>query len=79
MIILQLGDPEGKRVVGKIFKTVNNDLYIDFGWKFHCVCPRPFKNGEYVFDQIIFIILQSKPIDNFDQKFISDIMLGARW
>uniref|UniRef100_A0A182WBM0 28S ribosomal protein S28, mitochondrial n=1 Tax=Anopheles minimus TaxID=112268 RepID=A0A182WBM0_9DIPT len=43
---IDLGDPEGKLVTGKIFHIVENDLYIDFGWKFHCVCTRPTKNGE---------------------------------
>lgn len=43
---MDLGDPEGKIVVGKIFHIVDNDLYIDFGWKFHCVCPRPTQNSD---------------------------------
>uniref|UniRef100_A0A182PDJ9 28S ribosomal protein S28, mitochondrial n=1 Tax=Anopheles epiroticus TaxID=199890 RepID=A0A182PDJ9_9DIPT len=44
--LVDLGDPEGKIVTGKIFHIVENDLYIDFGWKFHCVCTRPSKNAE---------------------------------
>ncbi|XP_052872280.1 28S ribosomal protein S28, mitochondrial [Anopheles cruzii] len=43
---VDLGDAEGKIVTGKVFHVVENDLYIDFGWKFHCVCTRPTKNGE---------------------------------
>ncbi|CAG9861536.1 unnamed protein product [Phyllotreta striolata] len=44
--LIDLGDPENKIVTGKIFHIVEDDLYIDFGWKFHCVCTRPKKNAE---------------------------------
>ncbi|KOX67841.1 28S ribosomal protein S28, mitochondrial [Melipona quadrifasciata] len=29
----------------KFIDIVNNDLYIDFGWKFYCVCPKPQKDS----------------------------------
>ena len=37
----RIGNPVGKVVVGKIYHVVGDDLYIDFGHKFCCVCTKP--------------------------------------
>jgi len=47
--LMEIGDPNGALVVGTIFDIVGDDLYIDFGGKFHCVCKKPrLKPESYV-------------------------------
>lgn len=44
---VNLGDMENKYLIGKIVDIVGDDMYIDYGGKFNCVCKIPLTDIKY--------------------------------
>lgn len=62
----QLGDVSGSILIGRVVDVVSNDLYIDFGGKFNCVCPRPLVT-EVVVDEET---KEEQPVSRFDERYV---------
>ncbi|VDM36535.1 unnamed protein product [Toxocara canis] len=68
---MQLGDFDGRIVVGKVVHRVAGDLYIDFGLKFNAVCKAPSVNNEkYVIGSNVLVRLHDPEL--------SERFLGSR-
>lgn len=73
---LQIGDPDGRIVNGKIVEVVQDDLYIDFGGKFYCVCKKPqAKSMEYVRGAKVRLRLRDLELSNYFMGAARDITL----
>jgi hypothetical protein len=44
---VSLGNLQNKIFVGRIVDVNGDDLYIDYGGKFNCVCKKPLVNSKY--------------------------------
>ena len=63
---VQLGDFDGRLVVGNIVHRVNDDLYIDFGLKFNAVCKAK-DDGKYTVGSRVLIRLHDPELS---EKFL---------
>ena len=62
--------PVDKKVVAKIIAERGDDLYVDFGGKFHAVVTRPKKNGHlYVKDRWVNVMVRDLEVT---EHFLGD-------
>ena len=67
---VQLGDLEGADgrgtpVLGEIVLVMEEDLYIDFGGKFNCVCRRPRKDRDkYKLGAFVYLLLRDTELSS---------------
>ena len=66
---VQMGNPAGKVVIGKIYHIVEDDLYVDFGGKFHFVCTRPRGPSGRAYQRGVEVKLRIKKLES-TQKFL---------
>ena len=62
---VRMGNPVGKRVEGEVVAVVGQNMYVDFGCKFHAVVPLPQKKGYYKGKEVIVTINDLEMTDHF--------------
>lgn len=71
---VQLGDFEGRIVIGEIVRRLTDDLYIDMGLKFHAVCKAPTMKNELVVRLFVSGALRVTEIQSsYDNTFFAAI------
>ncbi|KAI0984780.1 hypothetical protein GJ496_008785 [Pomphorhynchus laevis] len=78
--LMQLGNVKGRRVLGEIVNVVGQDLYVDYGGKFMCICkpPHPLESdGIQITPNELGYEVGSKVIVKLDDMELSARFLGS--